>query len=64
MIPLDWDGHRRERLMMGRREGGQGQFFYSFDRTPLGKHIRVLQQIPPKSGHPSFDQMELFDIHR
>jgi hypothetical protein len=24
MIPLDCDGHRRERLMMGRREGGQG----------------------------------------
>ena len=30
MIPLACDEHLRERLMMGQREGGQGQFFYSF----------------------------------
>ena len=31
MIPWVLGGHRREQRMMGRRENGQGQFFYSFD---------------------------------
>jgi len=33
--------HRRERRMMGRREEGQGQFFYSFDLDKV---------IPPDCG--------------
>jgi hypothetical protein len=30
-MAVEWDGALRERFMMGRREGGQGQFFYAFD---------------------------------
>jgi hypothetical protein len=48
MIPLDCDGHRRERLMMGRREGGQGQFFYSFDLDKV---------VPPDSPGAVYNQM-------
>src|SRR5271169_887672 len=45
MIPLDCDGHRRERLMMGRREGGQGQFFYSFDLDKVVPPDHLVRQI-------------------
>src|ERR1700722_20188863 len=45
MIPLDCDGHRRERLMMGRREGGQGQFFYSFDLEKVVPPNNLVRQI-------------------
>jgi hypothetical protein len=45
MIPLDCDGHRRERLMMGRREGGQGQFFYSFDLDKVVPPDHLVREI-------------------
>src|SRR3984885_13328264 len=45
MIPLDYDGHRRERLMMGRREGGQGHFFYSFDLDKVVPPDHLVRQI-------------------
>src|SRR6202166_1664929 len=45
MIPLECDGHRRERFMMGRREGGQGQFFYSFDLDKVVPPDHLVRQI-------------------
>ena len=45
MISLDCDGHRRERLMWGRREGGQGQFFYSFDLDKVVPPDHLVRQI-------------------
>jgi transposase len=45
MIPLDKDGHRRERLMMGRREGRQGQFFYSFNLDQVVPSDHLVRQI-------------------
>src|ERR1700688_2544706 len=45
MIPLDCDGHRRERLMMGRQEGGQGQFFYSFDLDKVVPPDHLVREI-------------------
>jgi hypothetical protein len=47
--------------MMGRREGGQGQFLYAFDLDKVVRpnhgsliaSMRVLQQNPPESGHHS-----------
>src|SRR3984885_12745194 len=37
--------HRRERLMMGRREGGQGQFFYSFKLDEVVPAAHLVRQI-------------------
>src|SRR5499425_2539713 len=37
--------HQRERLMMGRREGGQGQFFYSFDLDKVVPPDHLVRQI-------------------
>src|SRR5271170_6641296 len=45
MIPLDCGGHRRERRMMGRREGGQGQFFYSFELDKVVPPDHLVRQI-------------------
>src|ERR1700688_3795092 len=45
MIPLECDGHRRERLMMGRREVGQGEFFYSFDLDKVVPPDHLVRQI-------------------
>src|SRR6202166_4407898 len=45
MIPLDCDGHRRERLMMGRREGKQGQLFYSFDLDKVVPPDHLVREI-------------------
>ena len=38
-------GHRRERRMMGRRENGQGQFFYSFDLDEVVPPDHLVRQI-------------------
>ena len=45
MIPLACDEHLRERLMMGRREGGQGQFFYSFKLDEVVPAAHLVRQI-------------------
>src|SRR5579864_7045509 len=45
MIPLDCDGHQRERLMMVRREGGQAQFFYSFELVVGQPSDHLVRQI-------------------
>src|SRR6202046_1395079 len=45
MIPLACDEHLRERLMMGRREGGQGQFFYSFKLDEVVPADHLVRQI-------------------
>src|SRR6202051_4303761 len=37
--------HRRERRMMGRRENGQGQFFYSFDLDEVVPPDHLVRQI-------------------
>src|SRR6202162_2705217 len=51
MIPLVLGSHRRERRMMGRRENGQGQFFYSFDLDEV---------VPP--DHPVRQIDDLLDL--
>jgi hypothetical protein len=45
VIPLVFWGHRRERRMMGRRENGQGQFFYSFDLDEVVPPDHLVRQI-------------------
>jgi hypothetical protein len=45
MIPLACDDHLRERLMMGRREGGQGEFFYSFKLDEVVPADHLVRQI-------------------
>ena len=45
MIRLDVEGHHRERRMMGRREDGQGQFFYSFDLDKVVPPDHLVRQI-------------------
>jgi transposase len=48
VIPLVLGDHRRERRMMGRRENGQGQFFYSFDLdevVPLDHLVRQIDSL-------------------
>jgi transposase len=45
MIPLEETGLGRERLMMGRREVGQGQFFYSFDLDKVVPGDHLVRQI-------------------
>ena len=44
MIPLV-KRHRRERRMMGRREEGQRQFFYSFDLDKVVPPDHLVRQI-------------------
>src|ERR1700757_1786061 len=47
--------HRRERRMMGRREEGQGQFFYSFDLdkvVPPDHLVRQIAGLLDRSGVP------------
>src|SRR5580704_12147251 len=56
MIPLDCDGHRRERLMMGRRQGGQEQFFYSFNLDKVVPADHLVRQID--------DVLDLGWVHR
>jgi hypothetical protein len=36
---------RGERLMMGRHEGGQGQFFYEFELDRMAPTDHVVRQI-------------------
>jgi len=43
VIPLD--RHLRERRMMGRREGEQGQFFYSFHLDKVVPPDHLVRQI-------------------
>src|SRR6267378_6016887 len=38
-------GHQREQRMMGRREAGQGQFFYSFDLDKVAPPNHLVRQI-------------------
>jgi hypothetical protein len=38
-------GDSRERSMMGRREGGQGQFFYSFDLDKVVPPDHLVRQV-------------------
>src|SRR5215472_12604458 len=38
-------GDSRERSMMGRREGGQGQFFYAFDLDKVVPPDHLVRQI-------------------
>src|SRR5262245_66548403 len=38
-------GDSRERSMMGRREGGQGQFFYAFDLDKIVPPDHLVRQI-------------------
>jgi transposase len=45
VIPFDWIGHHGERRMMGRREDGQGQFFYSFDLDEVVPPDHLVRQI-------------------
>jgi hypothetical protein len=45
VIPLGLEGHRRERGMMGRRENGQGQFFYSFHLDKVVPPDHLVRQI-------------------
>src|SRR5712675_153257 len=42
---VEWDGDSRERPMMGRREGGQGQFFYAFDLDEVVPRDHLVRQI-------------------
>jgi hypothetical protein len=42
---MDRNGHRREGLMMGRREVEQGQFFYSFDLDTVVPPDHLVRQI-------------------
>jgi hypothetical protein len=42
---LGIDGDSRERSMMGRREGGQGQFFYSFDLDKVVPPDHLVRQV-------------------
>src|SRR5689334_22120172 len=42
---VEWDGDLRERSMMGRREGGQGQFFYAFDLDEVVPRDHLVRQI-------------------
>ena len=41
--------HQRERLMMGRREDGQGQFFNSFDLDKVVPPDHLVRQIDGRS---------------
>src|SRR5437762_13714801 len=45
MIPLGGEGISGERRMMGRREDGQGQFFYSFDLDKVVPSDHLVRQI-------------------
>src|SRR6202046_2310858 len=45
MIPLACDEHRRERRSVGRREEGQGRFFYSFDLDKVVPPDHLVRQI-------------------
>jgi hypothetical protein len=45
VIPLEWALIRGERSMMGRREDGQGQFFYSFDLVPSDHLVRQIDGV-------------------
>ena len=45
MIPSERDDESRERSMMGRRERGQGQFFYAFDLDKVVPADHLVRQI-------------------
>jgi hypothetical protein len=38
-----WRRHQREPRMMGRREAGQGQFFYSLDLDEVVPHLTLVR---------------------
>jgi hypothetical protein len=42
---VGWREHQREQRMMGRREEGQGQFFYSFDLDKVVPPDHLVRQI-------------------
>src|SRR5207247_2783089 len=44
-VQLGCDGHRRKRPLMGRREDGQGQFFYAFDLDKIVPPDHLVRQI-------------------
>jgi hypothetical protein len=45
MIPLGGEGISGEQRMMGRREDGQGRFFYSFDLDTVVPADHLVRQI-------------------
>jgi hypothetical protein len=52
----------QERVMMGRRDGGQGQFFYSFDLDRAAYRRRAVnRRFGPKPGIASFNSIDYDD---